>query len=202
MKIVKYSEENENDIINKVSQALLDEELAILPTDTVYGLMALSTSDNAVSKLYEVKKRDRQKPTAILVASIEVAEEYIGNDDVIKIGKSFWPGPLTIIAEAKKNIAGWPKLGVRVPDEHFLLKVLKVVDKPVIASSANIAGEIPPLEISQVSAELSAKVAIGIDKGPTEQEQASTIVEIANGEIDLKREGPIELAEIKAAIGD
>ncbi|TET54474.1 MAG: threonylcarbamoyl-AMP synthase, partial [Actinobacteria bacterium] len=190
----------ENDIINKVSQALLDEELVILPTDTVYGLMALSTSDNAVSKLYEAKKRDRQKPTALLVDSIEAAAEYIGNSDIKKLGEKFWPGPLTIIAEAKKNIAGSPKLGVRVPDEHFLLKVLKVVDKPVMASSANIAGEIPPSEISRVSAELSAKVAIGIDKGSTEQEQASTIVEIANGEVDLKREGPITARQIEEVL--
>jgi len=197
MKIIKHQKQEEENIVKQVAHALLEEKLVILPTDTVYGVMALASNEEAVKHLYQAKGRDLSKPTALLMSSLEMAQEYIGNGLVSKLGKRFWPGPLTIIAEAKVKIGNWPKLGIRVPDELFLLQVLEQVGRPVMASSANLAGEKPPTGLSQVSSEIANYADIAVDKGSTILKVESTIIELADNSFRIVREGPITKEEIE-----
>jgi len=200
MNVIRFEDTDAPNIIQQVVAVLKQEKLAILPTDTVYGVMALATGEEAIKRLYRAKGRDPRKPTALLVSSLEMAKEYIGNDLVSKLGKRFWPGPLTIIKEAKIKIGSWPKLGIRVPDELFLLQVLEKVGEPLLASSANLAGEKPPTDLSQVSSELAEQVDIAVDKGSTKLKAESTIIEITGNSFKIMRSGSVSENQIKQAL--
>ncbi len=191
MKTLKLQEDNKAQIIDQVKQAFLSNQLVILPTDTVYGLMALASSKEAIIRLYAAKKRDFSKPTALLVHSKEAAMQIINNSLVSDLARKYWPGPLTIVANDEQKISPWPKVGVRVPDEPFLLEVLESVGQPVMASSANIAGDKAPVKLEEISQEIIQHVSLAVEAGPTKLSQESTVVELEDDNIKILREGLI-----------
>lgn len=201
MKILRYSKEKNLEIINQVTDALLKEELVILPTETVYGIMALSTPV-AIGKLYEAKKRRIEKPTAILVGSTEEALKYLGNSIVSRLGRKYWPGPLTLVKEAKIKVGSWPKLGARVPADRLLLDILHKLKQPIMASSANISGQKAAVAIEEVPPLLQPKVAVAVDRGPAAFGQGSTVVEIDGDNVHLIRQGPIAISDIIKTISE
>ena len=202
MDILKFSKSESASIAKKTAHVLLRGELVVLPTDTVYGVMALATDEAAVAKLYAAKKRDLKKPSAVLVYTLGTATDYLGNGSVTKLGQRFWPGPLTIVKESTKKIGGCSKIGVRIPDDDFLLKVLAQVEKPVMATSANISGEPAPINLDSVSSKVLEKTSLAVDKGRTALAEESTVVELSDSAPNILREGPISLKQIKKVLAD
>ena len=202
MDILKFSKSESASIAKKTAHVLLRGELVVLPTDTVYGVMAIATDEAAVAKLYAAKKRDLKKPSAVLVYTLGTATDYLGNGSVTKLGQRFWPGPLTIVKESTKKIGGWSKIGVRIPDDDFLLKVLAQVKKPVMATSANISGEPAPINLDSVSSKVLEKTSLAVDKGRTVLAEESTVVEMSDSAPNILREGPISLAQIEKVLAD
>ena len=202
MDILKFSKSESASIAKKTAHVLLRGELVVLPTDTVYGVMAIATDEAAVAKLYAAKKRDLKKPSAVLVYTLGTATDYLGNGSVTKLGQRFWPGPLTIVKESTKKIGGCSKIGVRIPDDDFLLKVLAQVEKPVMATSANISGEPAPINLDSVSSKVLEKTSLAVDKGRTALAEESTVVELSDSAPNILREGPISLKQIKKVLAD
>ncbi len=202
MEILKHAEDQSVLTIKKISRALLEGKLVVLPTDTVYGIMALANDEEAVSRLYNVKKRDLKKPSAVLIYSLRTAIDYLGNGQVERLGRIFWPGPLTIVKEPKRKIGRWSKVGIRIPDDEFLLGVLRQVGKPVMASSANISGEPAPVKLADVSPKILEKVSLSVDKGTTALAEESTVIGIDDDGPVILREGPIGIKQIMEAIAD
>ena len=129
----------------------MDNELVIVPTDTVYGLVCRYDSKSAVEKIYKLKKRSRKKPLILLGYNWQVLKKFV---DLAKIGVKAihelpqqWPGPLTIVLPASKHVPkflnkDFKTIGIRVPNNKFLLRLLKQCPGQVLAStSANISGK-------------------------------------------------------------
>ena len=135
-------------VLDKTINLINNNEPIIVPTDTVYGLICRYDSRKAVEKIYRLKKRDRKKPLILLGYNWKVLKKFVsaGALHVTPLQKQ-WPGPLTIILPASKSVPkflnkGYKTIGIRIPDNKFLLRLLKQCPGQVLAStSANISGK-------------------------------------------------------------
>jgi L-threonylcarbamoyladenylate synthase len=162
--------------VSLAARCLREGGVAALPTETVYGLMALWRDGLARERIYELKKR----PAATLAA----------------LGEAFWPGPLTVVAEA----AGGDTVGLRVPRHGLLLSILDELGEPLAATSANLSGQPPALEAESAVRDLAGEVDLLVDGGTVEVGEASTVVSVVGGELKVLRPGPISEAELRAAL--
>lgn len=182
--------------IDLLTNILKDGKLAIIPTDTIYGLIADATKEDAIKKVYEAKKREKKKPLIILVSSISMLKEYVSEISILEnsLIQEFWPGPLTIIFK-KKNLSdtltgGRKEIAVRLPNNHDLLKLIEKLNHPIIATSANLSGEKAITNISLLKSEIREKVSYIYDVG-TMNEVASTLIKVENNKIIFIREGTL-----------
>ena len=166
--------------------------VALLPTDTIYGLHALATDVNAIEKLVDMKGRAETKPFVVIGASLEQLEE-IGIDvppDVRPPLLSLWPAPLTAILPLRQPIAasrGATTLAVRVPALDWLRALLEQTG-PLASTSANRSGEPPIQSPSELASDLQNALDALVDAGPLAGE-ASAIVDFTGAEPRFIREG-------------
>lgn len=134
-------------MLNKALKLILNNEPIIVPTDTVYGLVCRYDSKSAVEKIYRLKKRTRRKPLILLGYNSRALKKFVRVKAIHELPLQHWPGPLTIVLPASKNVPkylnrGFKTIGIRVSKNKFLLKLLKHCPGQVLAStSANISGK-------------------------------------------------------------
>lgn len=134
-------------IFKQCLNLILHNEPIIVPTDTVYGLVSRYDSKSAVEKIYKLKKRDRKKPLILLGYNWKALKRFVHVKAHCKVPLQKWPGPFTIVLPASKKVPkvlnkGFKTIGVRVPNNKFLLRLLKQSPEQVLAStSANISGK-------------------------------------------------------------
>lgn len=183
--------------IRKAIRLLKQGELIVYPTDTLYGLGADIFNEEAIKKVYEVKKRPFDLPLSIAIASVDEINEYAYmNEIAYKIAHEFLPGAITIILKKRKvipDIIAKEKIGIRIPANEIALKIAK--ELPITATSANIHGKNPPKEIKEAKEQLGDKIALYIDGGKL-LGKPSTIVDVSEGKIKIIREGAIRRGEI------
>ncbi len=134
--------------IQEIAKIIKEGGIAILPTDTVYGIVADSTNEKAVKRVYEIKNREDTKPISILVSNLNMIREYTREVSSIeeKIIKKCFPGEITIILPKNDKIprvvtAGMDTVGVRSPNHKLVLDLIKYLGRPIIATSCNISTE-------------------------------------------------------------
>ena len=183
--------------VNKIVKFLNEGKIGITPTDTVYGIMGDATNEEVIKKVYKVKKRDYSKPLLILVSNIKMLEEYvnISNDLERTIIEKFWPGKLTIIMKKKNNLSnlitgGSDTIGVRMPDNKDLIKIIELFGKPIISTSANISGSETIEDVSEIEEELKDNVDFIVDGGRCIA-RSSTIISILDNKINILRNGEL-----------
>ena len=183
--------------IKLAAEVLKKGELVAFPTETVYGLGADATSDQAVAKLFAAKGRPSFNPLISHVADA-VAAFALGtfSADAKKLAEAFWPGPLTIVVPraAKCPVsllasAGLPSIALRVPDHPLALELLRAVGRPIVAPSANLSGRISPTTAAHVKRGLGKKVSVILDGGPCTVGVESTVVSFMNERATLLRPG-------------
>jgi len=132
--------------INEFLKKDLKDEVVIFQTDTVYGLGCLISSEKGVERIYEIKKRDGNKPLAVLCANIEQVKSIVSDFELgRKIGEKYWPGALTLIMP-KKNIIGnfitsnFDTVAVRIPNDKIALSILEK-NGPMAVTSLNLSTE-------------------------------------------------------------
>lgn len=135
------------DSLDKSQKALENGDIIVFPTDTIYGLGANALNDKAILKIFKVKKRDISKPISILVRDIKMAKKVACIDSrAEKILEKIWPDSITVILRKKDIIpytltAGKENVAVRVSNNFFVNELLKRIDFPLTATSANISGK-------------------------------------------------------------
>jgi len=177
---------------------ILEEgKLAVLPSDTVYGIFADATNIDAIKRVDEAKKSN--KPHLVVVSSIEMMEKYVSevNDLQRKIINKYWPNTLTILFKKNDLIdneltKGSEYLGIRMPKNDYLLELLNKFNKPLISSSANLTGEKVITNVNMLDPELKNKISYIKDSGEL-SDIASTLIKVEDNKIIFLREG--ELAE-------
>ena len=206
-KIYNWSENiNENELDNCI-EVLRNEGIVIFPTETVYGIGANAYCEKSVKKIYEIKERPEEKPLSILVSNIDEITKYaiINNSIEEKIIKNFMPGPITIILEKKSGVfdyiaSGKNTIGIRIPDNKIILKILENLKLPIVAPSANISGHPSGIELSEILPDFENKVDICIDGGKSELSESSTIVQVVDNKINILRQGKILKHDIEKSL--
>jgi L-threonylcarbamoyladenylate synthase len=163
MKISKATEKN----INIAAKLLLKGGIVAFPTETVYGLGALANDKKAIERIYKVKGRPKNNPLIVHVYNINQALSITKNIpiDAHILIKKYWPGPLTLILQYKEssNISSLARanlktVAVRIPNHPVALKLLKAVNSPLIAPSANISQHLSPTSANHVKKDLGVNL--------------------------------------------
>lgn len=199
MKILKKSQ------IKEASEILKNNGLLAFPTETVYGLGVIAPRLENYNKLVEVKQRPPEKPFTLMCSNIKQVETYIEFNEISrKIVKEFMPGPLTIIIKAKEEVPycvdhGSGFVGIRIPDDEFVLRLIDAVNEPLFVPSCNKSGKEPCMNTDSVIHEFDGEID-GVIEGNCEKGIPSTIIKIDGDQILLIRKGKISLEEIKEKI--
>jgi tRNA threonylcarbamoyl adenosine modification protein (Sua5/YciO/YrdC/YwlC family) len=197
-------------------------ELAVIPTDTVYGIAANAFSPEAVQALLDAKGRGRQSPPPVLIANLNMARALVETlpDAAIKLAETFWPGALTLILKAQPSLSwdlGETKgtVALRVPDHKIALALIEETG-PLAVSSANLTGEPAATTCAQAHAYLESSAQVFLDGGPSPKGEASTILDLTQlvdtydsegnlstaGLIKIVRRGALAEAKIRSVVGD
>jgi len=190
----------------EAAASLRKGDLAVIPTDTVYGLAADAFSPPAVTSLLAAKGRGRQMPPPVLVGTVRAATALV--EDLSAFGKDlideFWPGGLTLVMRANRNLI-WDlgdtkgTVAVRMPLHELALELLKETG-PLAVSSANRSGAPPATTAADAEAQLGDAVAVYLDGGPCSGDVASTIVDLTGVVPKLLRRGVISVARLREVV--
>jgi L-threonylcarbamoyladenylate synthase len=193
--------------VERVIAAVKAGQPVLLPTDTVYGLMASAEREDYATRVYRVKGRDETKPTALLAGSLESLFECLpelrGRSDVI--ARALLPGPFTLILPNPARRFRWltgvrtDAIGVRVPELPEASR--RVVDAAgcLMATSANDPGGPNPVTLDDVPQRIREAVAAELDLGPLPG-TPSTVIDFTNDEPVVIREGVVPAAEAIARV--
>jgi tRNA threonylcarbamoyl adenosine modification protein (Sua5/YciO/YrdC/YwlC family) len=196
-KIVKFDPLNpKDDYIEQAASIINRGGLVIIPTDTVYGIAANMLNRNSLEKLYDIKKRPKDKPFSLHIDRKEAIEDFAKSipPSAYKLIEKFWPGPLTIILKSKdgKNI------GIRMPDNEIALKIISQAKVPVVCPSANLSGAPAPINFEEAIKDLKDLVDFAIDAGSTKLQIESSVVDLTVEPLQILREGAVKKDEIEA----
>ncbi len=184
-------------------------DLVAFGTETVYGLGADATNGRALAAIFEAKGRPRFNPLICHFASTSEAFAEVAPTPLAeRLADRFWPGPLTLIlprrADCRVDLlagAGLDTLAVRVPAHDSALALLRRVERPVAAPSANRSGGISPTSAAHVLADLGGRIAAILDSGHSPVGIESTVLDVSGGQPVLLRPGAITVDAIEALAG-
>ncbi|MDI6727538.1 MAG: L-threonylcarbamoyladenylate synthase [Thermodesulfovibrionales bacterium] len=197
--IIKLTDENLGETINKAIAVLKSGGIVAYPTETFYGLGAKYDIDSALKRLYEIKNRPQEKAMPLIIGSRE--ELFLITDSVNKSAMDlmdrFWPGPLTILFRARPGLSEYisseNKVAVRIPGESFALRLAIAAGFPITSTSANISGMPPADNASMVSDYFGEVIDLIIDGGKTNGGLPSTIVDVTGDMPKIIRHGLIDI---------
>ena len=179
-----------------------------VPTETVYGLAANAYKNSAVKKIFNLKKRPKNNPLIVHYHDIDsLKKDCLINDNFTKLYKKFSPGPITYILKLKKDskISKYvtnneKSLAVRFPKHALFRKLLKQLDYPLAAPSANITTKVSAVKAKDVKEEFGNKIKYILDGGTCAIGIESTIVSLINKPVIL-RLGGLDISKIQKALG-
>lgn len=169
------------------TQALRAGEIVAFPTETVYGLGADACQKDAVKKVFLAKGRPSDNPLIVHVYDFSQVEEFVENFHPLtkKIVEHFWPGPLTLVFEAKPNAfpkevsAGLTTVSFRMPDQPLTLELIHAVGSPLVGPSANTSGKPSPTTSDHVYHDLQGKIFGILEGGATKIGVESTVLDLS-----------------------
>lgn len=190
--------------LEEAKAALLAGELIAFPTETVYGLGADATNEQAVAKIFQTKGRPSDNPLIAHIASKNDVKRIVAELPSVAtvLMDQFWPGPLTLILKhngtlASSVTAGLETVGVRMPDHPLALELIKATERPLAAPSANRSGRPSPTTAEHVYEDLAGKVYGIIDGGPTSCGVESTVLDLTSSVPVILRPGAITKEELE-----
>ena len=193
--------------IKKAEKLLNKSECIAIPTETVYGLAGNAYSDRACKKIYKLKKRPKNNPLIVHYLNDKILKkDCIFNNNFLKLYKKFCPGPITFILDLKKNskisnIVTNKKntLAVRFPKHPVTRNLLKMLDFPLAAPSANPSSKLSAVSSDDVRDDFGKKVKYVLEGGKSSIGLESTIIDIRN-KPKILRLGGLEISAIEKAL--
>jgi L-threonylcarbamoyladenylate synthase len=200
--------ELDDNLIAIASELLRRGQLVAFPTETVYGLGADATNPEALARIFDAKGRPTNNPLIVHVDSLAMAQSCVAHwpTEAQTLAEHFWPGPLTLVLPRSQLIpdlvtAGLETVGVRWPSAPIAQALIKSLGRPIAAPSANRSTGVSPTLASHVMADLAGKIDLILDGGHTTLGLESTVVDLTTCEVRVLRPGPINLSQIRAALG-
>ncbi|HKZ34988.1 MAG TPA: L-threonylcarbamoyladenylate synthase [Patescibacteria group bacterium] len=186
--------------IKEIARLFARGNIGVFPTDTVYGVGCALSREDAIERLYQIKKRPEHQPTALLIDSFAQVKEFFRDvpEEAKRLMKTYWPGALTIVFPCRKEgissrLQGkGGTIGVRMPDYDILRTIIRTLGEPLVATSANFKGEETPVLYSDIKKEFLDLVDFCLE-GVVEGSKASTVVEIVDGAVHVLRQGDVKV---------
>ena len=184
-------------------------ELVAFPTETVYGLGADATNDDAVAGIFAAKQRPSFNPLISHFPDRDAAAQHAVFDArADKLADAFWPGALTLVLPKRSDsnvsqltTAGLPSIAVRVPAHEMARALLRAVGRPIAAPSANRSGRISPTTAAHVAASLGKAIGMILDGGPCGVGLESTVIDLTTDRVVMLRPGGITRDQVAEVLG-
>ncbi|MBN1558229.1 MAG: threonylcarbamoyl-AMP synthase [Lentisphaerae bacterium] len=179
--------------VSRAAEALRGGKLAVIPTDTVYGVAAHPDAADAAARLYAAKGRAADKPVALLAADLGAVERWgaVLPAPARRLAEAYWPGPLTLVLRVRGASGAGAEEGFRVPACALTQALLRACGGVLRVSSANRSGAPPALTAAEAAAALGEAVDVILDAGPAPGGVASTVVRVAGDTLEILREGAV-----------
>lgn len=176
----------DNNIASIASDVFSRNKIAVIKTDTLYGIVASIHSKIAINRIYKIKNRNKSKPLIVLISNINQLNIFNIDKKFIDKSNQYWPGPNTLLMPVGSSdlsyLAKNKKIAFRLPKDEFLQDFLKV-SGPVVAPSANPEAMTPAKNIKVARSYFGNKVDYYIDSGPCTNIFPSTIIDISNNKV-------------------
>ena len=193
--------------IKKAQKLLNKSECIAIPTETVYGLAANAYSDKACKKIYKLKKRPKNNPLIVHYLNNQILKKDCNfNNNFLNLYKKFCPGPITFILDLKKNskiskIVTNKKntLAVRFPKHPVTRNLLKKLNFPLAAPSANLSSKVSAVSSDDVRDDFGKKIKYVLEGGKSSIGLESTIIDIRS-KPKILRLGGLEISAIERAL--
>ena len=201
MRIVINRDFPQQRLIKKVVKILKDGGVIAYPTDTIYGIGCDIFNKKGIEKIYQIKKREKNKPMSFICADLSDISQYaIVSNYAYRIMRKCLPGPYTFVLEAssktpKKIMSKRKTVGIRIPDHKICLAIVTELGHPLITTSANISTEEELNNPDDIEDKLGSSLGLIIDEGPLISEP-STIVDLTGDSPAVLREGKGEIKKI------
>ena len=193
--------------MDKIEKTLAAGGAVVLPTETVYGLFAQALNEEAVERIYELKRRPRDKALNLNVASLEEIYAFSKNQPTYlnQLYQAFLPGPLTIILQANDQVPTWinsgmDTVGFRIPKHSVTLDLIRKYG-PLIGPSANLSGKASGTSFQQIMMDFQEEVS-GVEDDDFLTGQDSTILDLSGEKALILRQGAITREDILAQVND
>jgi len=197
-----------SDEMDKAVHLLREGKLVAFPTETVYGLGADASNDEAVRKVFTLKERPDNHPLIVHIARLEQLQDWAVDvpPEAMKLADAFWPGPLTLVLKKKPEVSslltgGQATIGIRIPRHPLAQGLLDAFGDGLAAPSANKFTHISPTTASAVYEDLGTAVDMIMDGGPCEVGLESTIIDLSGDEPVLLRPGMLSQQAIEEVLG-
>jgi len=201
MQVVKFTTQNQQEVIKITLAALRKGGLVVFPSDTVYGLLADAENPEAISRLLEFKERKPGQAISIFVANKKIAEKYVRlNQNGLNVVNNLLPGPFTVVAKSKHQTdprleAENDTLGIRIPNFPLILNLVTGFGRAITATSANLSGRPAVYSIPSLFRTLSAKkkslLNLVVDAGNLPKNKPSTVIDTTTGQLRTLRAGAL-----------
>lgn len=185
----------EEAVVSRTASVLRSGGLVVAPTETRYGLLGRADKPETIARLYAIKGRPASLPTAIFVPSLEAIAIYgVMTPAATAIARRFLPGPLTLVLRAVKDM-GVPlvvdgHIGIRYSSAPFIVALLKQLDFPITATSANLSGAKDCSTVNEIARAFGGKVDLYVDSGVLDN-PVSTVVDVSGDSPVVLRPGAI-----------
>ena len=198
--------ENNPQSHKKAAFVLSEGGVIIYPTETLYGLGALTLNEESIKKLFNTKSRSYGKPIPILVRDKEMLFEFVEvTQEASRLIDKFLPGPLTLVMRERKNLpdlisAGTGKIAVRISRHPFVRRLFDFISEPLTSTSANISGEENLFEFNEIHETFEDKVDLIVDSGNLPPSKGSTVIDLTVKPPRTVREGDISREALKELV--
>ncbi len=203
-KYIDLKKDNDYNKIKPAAESIKQGKLVLFPTETVYGIGANALDEKAVKDIFVAKGRAQDNPLIVHIASMEMINKLVQNigEIELKLMKTFWPGPLTIVLEKTPIIpnvitGGLDTVAIRMPSNKTARKLIEYSGCPIAAPSANISGKPSGTLVEDIIEELDGKVDYIIDSGKVDIGVESTVVRVVNETVHILRPGKITPEDIQ-----
>jgi len=188
---------------------ILGGKVVAFPTDTFYGLGADPFNLAAVSEIFRIKRRSYDRPLPLLVSSLDQAADLTTDPPGLffKLAEKFWPGPLTIIVPASRQIplkvtGNTGRVALRWPQAPVAVALIVAAKRPLTGTSANLTEHAACATAEEVEMQIGDTLPLILDGGTTPGDLASTIVELDDDDgYQVRREGPVTREQLKEFLG-
>ena len=185
--------------LKRAKEVLLQGGLVACPTESFYGLAVDPTNEEAIRRLFALKKRAAERPILLLIPSVELISEYVIRIPPVahQLMNEFWPGGLTLVFEASERIsplltAGTGKIGLRLSNHPLATALAQAIGAPVTGTSANISGTPPCCSAKEVLVSFREDIDLIIDGGETAGGIGSTILDVTVDPPRILRNGMVQ----------